>query len=134
MYTLAIFLGLLSLYLFVKLLRRTRAALWVAWGLCTWAVILTHYIAILVPVVENLVFVVIILVDRGRRRWRLVIQWGLAQVVLALLYLPWIVFHYQRSMYWPSKEPFDMLLFLIHQFHILKVWGDTGMYRLVMRL
>lgn len=112
MYTLVIFLGLLSLYVFMKLLQRPRAMLWVAWGLCTWAVMLTHYITILVPVVENLVFGAVILLDSGRRSWRLVLQWGLAQVAVALAYLPWIVFHYQRSMYWPPEESFDIVLFL----------------------
>lgn len=111
MYALVVFLGLLSIYLFVRLLRRPRWVLWVAWGLCTWAVMLTHYIGVLVPVVENLAFAAI-LFDRQRRSWRLALQWGLAQAAVALLYLPWVFFYFQRSMSWVAKEPFDTVLFL----------------------
>jgi 4-amino-4-deoxy-L-arabinose transferase-like glycosyltransferase len=96
MYTTVTFFSLSAVYFFARILRGHRKwiggrqlglGLWLGYILTTLCSLYSHYFALLAVVVENL-----FLVALWRRYRSLMKSWALAQVVVALLLLPWLTF------------------------------------------
>jgi 4-amino-4-deoxy-L-arabinose transferase-like glycosyltransferase len=92
MYALATLLVLASVYLFLTLLQRevqgsASGIHWVLYVLVTSLAMYTQYYAAFVPVAQT----VFLLVAYWRYR-ALVVKWLAAQMVLLLVYLPWVVY------------------------------------------
>jgi 4-amino-4-deoxy-L-arabinose transferase-like glycosyltransferase len=96
MYTTATFFSLSAVYFFTRILRdhrkliggrRMALGLWLGYILTTLCSLYSHYFAFFAVVVENL-----FLVALWRRYRSLMKSWALAQVGVALLFLPWLTF------------------------------------------
>jgi 4-amino-4-deoxy-L-arabinose transferase-like glycosyltransferase len=96
MYTTATFFSLSAVYFFARILRdhrkltggrRMALGLWLGYILTTLCSLYSHYFALFAVVVENL-----FLVALWRRYRSLMKSWALAQVGVALLFLPWLTF------------------------------------------
>ncbi len=92
MYALVALLGLASTYLMWLWLDDASHApsrrLFLAYGAVTLAALYTHYYAVLIPVSQTL----FVLLARERRERRVLRPWIICQAVMAVLYLPWVVF------------------------------------------
>jgi 4-amino-4-deoxy-L-arabinose transferase-like glycosyltransferase len=96
MYTTVTFFSLSAVYFFARLLRdhrkltdgkRLGLGLWLGYILTTLCSLHSHYFALFAVVVENLFLVAL------WRRYRLLMKkWALAQIGVALLFLPWVAF------------------------------------------
>jgi len=111
MYALAIFLSLLSLYLFVRILQRGTIRIWIAYIIVSIACVYTLYLTFFVLAIENLAFFLIFAVERPRPSLKGIAQWVMAQFTILLLFLPWLYFYYTRSIAFKSLEGFDPLVF-----------------------
>jgi mannosyltransferase len=96
MYTTATFFSLSAVYFFARILRghrkltgsrRRGLGLWLGYILTTLCSLYSHYFALFAVVVENL-----FLVALWRRYRSLRKRWALAQIGVALLFLPWLAF------------------------------------------
>jgi len=96
MYTTVTFFSLSAVYFFVHILkshrrltasRRMGLELWLGYILTTDCSLYSHYFALFAIVVENL-----FLVALWRRYRSLIKSWALAQISVALLFLPWLAF------------------------------------------
>lgn len=113
MYSLASLLSLLSLYLFLRLLRDGDWRLWLSFLLVSELALWTHYLTILILLAENGT-VLALLFQRARRgdfRPPL-IRWIVAQIALALLFAPWLYLALTHPTTWSSPPPFNFPLFL----------------------
>jgi 4-amino-4-deoxy-L-arabinose transferase-like glycosyltransferase len=110
MYTLLVFLSLLSTYLLLAVVNTKRKwaipFLWGAYALCSVAALYTHYFAFFVLAVQG-IYVLLVWVVRGCRPMHLL--WGgLASGVAVILgYVPWLPYlanRYAADMsYWPGQ-------------------------------
>lgn len=96
MYTTATFFSLSAVYFFARIFRshweptrsrRLGLGLWLGYVLTTVCSLYSHYFALFAVVAENL-----FLVALWRRYRSLMKSWALAQIGLALLFLPWLAF------------------------------------------
>jgi len=96
MYTAVTFFSLSAVYFFARILRdhrkltggkRLGLGLWLGYILTTLCSLYSHYFALFAVVVENL-----FLVALWRRYRSLMKSWALAQIGVALLFLPWLAF------------------------------------------
>lgn len=88
MYSLLMVLAVLASYSLVRLGRRPESRRWwAAYVLTTAGVLYTHYFGVLLLVAHNVAALGWLLI---RRRWRLLGRWALGQVIIVLLYLPWL--------------------------------------------
>jgi uncharacterized membrane protein len=96
MYTTATFFSLSAVHFFARLLRSHRKligdrrrglGLWLGYILTTLCSLYSHYFALFAIVVENL-----FLAALWRRYRPLIKSWALAQIGVALLFLPWLAF------------------------------------------
>ena len=113
MYSLASLLSLLSLYLFLRLLRDGDWRLWLSFVLVSELALWSHYLAILILLAENGTMLVLLFqrAKRGDPR-PLVIPWAMAQIGLILLFAPWLYLAFTRPTTWSSPPPFNFPLFL----------------------
>ncbi len=111
MYSLAAFLSLLSLYLFLRLLRDGDWRLWLSFVLVNALALWTHYLTILILLAENGTMLVLQRTRRGDFRPPL-IRWTMAQVGLILLFVPWLYLTLTHPTTWSSPLPFNFPLFL----------------------
>jgi mannosyltransferase len=110
MYSLAAFLSLLSLYLFLRLLRDGDWRLWLSFVLVNALALWTHYLTILILLAENGT-ILLQWAKRGDFRPPL-IRWATAQVGLILLFAPWLYLTLTHPTTWSSPPPFNFPLFL----------------------
>jgi 4-amino-4-deoxy-L-arabinose transferase-like glycosyltransferase len=140
MYALATFLGLLSTYLMflwldVRCGRKEMSSrlLLVTYLAVTAAALYTHYYTVLIPLAQTLF---VLLYYRHRR---LLLKWLTCQAVLAIAYLPWIMFTVTRLTSYVSGKvsieqsnplgPFEFLMRHLMAFslgHLPDPWG--GLY------
>ncbi len=124
MYSLASLLSLLSLYLFLRLLRDGDWRLWLSFLLVSGLALWTHYLAILILLAENATMLVLLLGQARRADFRLpLIRWAVAQIGLALLFAPWLYLALTQPTTWSSPPPFDFPLFLHMAPLPSSVWG-----------
>ncbi len=92
MYSLSLALTLASTSLALTALRRPRWRAWLAYILVTWLTLLTHYFTAFIVLAQNLFILggAMFMPDLRRIAGR----WLVAQSVLALLYLPWLLVAY----------------------------------------
>jgi len=113
MYSLASLLSLLSLYLFLRLLRGGEWHLWLSFVLVNALALWTHYLTILILLAENGTMLVLLFQRAGRGDFRpLLIRWATAQIGLILLFAPWLYLTLAHPTTWSSPPPFNFPLFL----------------------
>jgi uncharacterized membrane protein len=88
MYSLLLFLALLSMYFFVRFLERDSRAVSVGYVLSTALMLYTHNFGLFVLVAQNL-FVAGLLLRSSQHRSRLK-QWILIQAITIIIFAPWI--------------------------------------------
>jgi mannosyltransferase len=88
MYSLLLFLALLSMYFFVRFLERDSRAVSVGYVLSTTLLLYTHLFGLFVLIAQNIVVAGLLLLSRERRS-RLT-QWVLIQAITVILFAPWI--------------------------------------------
>ncbi len=74
------------------------------------AALYSHYFAFTVPLAAN---IVVALWALRYRRWRAVIAWAAAQVVVAALFLPWLLYTLDAIRRWPAVSAPFTLSFLV---------------------
>ena len=89
MYSLMVFLALLSMYFFLCLLQRSTLALSAGYVLSTMLLLYTHYYGMFVVIAQN-IYIVTLLVLSKRHTYKLRHWIGLQAIVLAL-FAPWMV-------------------------------------------
>ncbi len=110
MYSLAVFLIVLSNYFFLRLLDEDEVKYWLGYGACTLAAIYTPYIALFI-ILAQMTYLTLM-----RRRHRaLLSKWLLCMVVLGLLYSPWLILVFLQGAFgesaisWiPAAQPQDL--------------------------
>ena len=88
MYTLMVLLALLSMYFFLRVLRRSTLATSAGYILTTTLLLYTHYYGLLIVLAQNL-YVVILLLLSARDTFRLR-QWVTLEVLVVILFAPWM--------------------------------------------
>lgn len=111
MYSLASLLSLLSLYLFLRLLRGDDRRFWLSFLLVNALALWTHYLTILILLAENCTMLVLQRVRRGDPRPPL-IPWVAAQIGLILLFTPWLYLTLTHPTILSSPPPFNFPSFL----------------------
>jgi len=104
-YTQAGFFALCALWFTLRLLAPPRAPgsrwrLWAGYLAATLAAIFTHHLALLVVLANNLLALAVLAPRywrRGPSAWRPLLYWVLAQLAVAALFAPWLVFHLSRA-------------------------------------
>ena len=133
MYVLVAMLGALSVYLFLGIVDKEtsrqvdKAATpcflipLFPYLLVTVLTLYTHYFAFTIPLVENLAFGLWLVAARSRRWLHLAARWVALQLVIAILYLPWLAFTWEQLQRWPAiSQPFS-LAFLARE--VLRVFS-----------
>lgn len=126
MYSLAIFLSMLSVYLFALCSRRNRFVLWAGYVAASVAALYTLYLTITVLVVENAAFVIVHLADHKRGRYY--VQWLASQAAILLLFLPWACVYYAHAI---LKEPGSLDISLLFRLYttVLPLGVSTNIER-----
>ncbi|MFQ5858220.1 MAG: glycosyltransferase family 39 protein, partial [Anaerolineae bacterium] len=138
MYVLVAMLGALSMVLAVELARRwvlgigywilatkdpisntqypipntQYPILWIAYVIVSALVLYTHYFGFTVLLAENLAIGLWVLFG-WRRRLGFAVRWAVAQVAVALLYVPWLALTWRQLQAWPAvSQPFSLTFLL----------------------
>ncbi len=86
MYSLAVFLVVMSHYFLLRLLHEDKMRNWLGYGASTLAAMYTHYVALFI-ILAQMTYLTLM-----RRRYRaLPGRWLLCMVILGLLYTPWLI-------------------------------------------
>lgn len=85
-YTLTLFLCLCSIYYFIIVLKENKFLLWIGYIAFTTLSIYSHYPSFFLLATENLIFLIFC-----RKYKTLINRWLLSQLIIILLYLPWLV-------------------------------------------
>lgn len=110
MYASAVFVALLSLYFFTRLLREPKARFWMGYVLANLAGLYLVYLHVFVLVIINLVFVVLWLRRwSGQPSW---LAWLKANGMIALGFLPWLIYFESRARTWERLPPLDLAQFV----------------------
>lgn len=116
LYTLWPALTILNLILFLLALDRNQPRYWAFYGLSTLAGLYTHYFHIFILLAQNLFFFILagqeVPQRQGRFRRNLLPKWLGIQVVLAVLYTPWLLISNRPTSYNPSGETPQLLTVL----------------------
>jgi mannosyltransferase len=109
MYILVALLGAISLFLSLNFARATReedaASLWPTFAFYTFFItsaLYTHYFAFTIFLVANVAYALWLLLVPSARKWRPLVLWGLSQLLVILLYLPWLNFASDQLRTWPA--------------------------------
>jgi len=130
MYILVAMLGALSMVLAFALVKReigTRdwrlasespisnlqsLILWAVYIVVSALVLYTHYFGFTVLLAENLTIGLCVLLEWRRRRG-FAVRWAVAQVVVVLLYMPWLMLTWRQVQAWPAvSQPFSLAFLL----------------------
>lgn len=90
MYGLLGFLALASMYFFLRLLQNPRPRDWFGYLAATALGLYTHNFGIFLPAIQNLFFFLILLLPRRRRLPLRPPPWIAGQLILIVLYAPWL--------------------------------------------
>lgn len=116
MYILVALQGAISLFLFLKFARATReedtASLWPTvafYTLFITSALYTHYFAFTIFLVANVAYALWLLLTPSARKWRAFALWSLSQLLVILLYLPWLNFAKEQLRTWPAiSQPISL--------------------------
>ncbi|MGQ9555863.1 MAG: glycosyltransferase family 39 protein [Anaerolineae bacterium] len=123
MYTLATVLGLASILLAVRLWQHGHG-LW-CYALVSAALMHTLYLGVVFLVVQNALWLLWLL-GRSGTWWR---RWLVAQVVTALLTLPWLGLFLPRMRSWSVAEPIGLGRFLYYYWGVLTTGTTVNIER-----
>jgi len=128
MYILVALLGAISLFLFLKFARATReedaASLWPTVALYTFFTTLalyTHYFAFTIFLVTNIAYALWLVLTPSARKWPPLALWSLSQLLVILLYLPWLYFAKEQLRTWPAISQPIGLAFLAQE--VLRIFS-----------
>ncbi|MFQ6001473.1 MAG: glycosyltransferase family 39 protein [Anaerolineae bacterium] len=116
MYILLALQGAMSLFLFLKFARATKeedaASLWPTVAFYTLVItsaLYTHYFAFTIFLVANVAYALWLLLTPSARKWRASLLWSLSQLLVILLYLPWLNFAREQLRTWPAiSQPISL--------------------------
>jgi len=128
MYILVALQGAISLFLFLKFVKATKggdeASLWPTVALYTLFItsaLYTHYFAFTIFLVANVAYALWLLLTPSARKWHAVALWSLSQLLVILLYLPWLNFAREQLRTWPAISQPISLTFLARE--VLRVFS-----------
>lgn len=128
MYILVALLGAISLFLSLQFARATKeeatASLWPSLTLYTLFITLalyTHYFAFTILLVANVAYALRLLRAPSARKWRPLALWSLSQLLVILLYLPWLNFAKEQLRTWPAISQPIGLAFLAQE--VLRIFS-----------
>lgn len=128
MYILVALLGAISLFLFLKFAKATReedaASLWPTVALYTFFMALalyTHYFALTIFLVTNVAYALWLLLTPSARKWPPLALWSMSQLLVILLYLPWLNFAKEQLRTWPAISQPIGLAFLAKE--VLRIFS-----------
>lgn len=127
MYILVALQGAISLFLLLKFASATReeaANLWPTAALYTLSItsaLYTHYFAFTIFLVANLAYALWLLLVPSARKWRALTLWSLSQLLVILLYLPWLNFAKEQLRTWPAISQPIALNFLAQE--VLRIFS-----------
>ncbi len=128
MYILVALLGTISLFLSLNFARATRgkdgASLWPTAALYTFFIIsalYTHYFAFTIFLVANVAYALQLLLVPSARKWPALVLWSLSQLLVILLYLPWLNFAKEQLRTWPAISQPIGLAFLAQE--VLRIFS-----------
>lgn len=132
MYILAGLCSLLSLYFTARMAeRKPGRGAWIGWILATTGALYTIYSSIILVPIENLFMLVVGLRREDRRRlWQ---RWIIAQLLVALLVLPWLAVALPRMRSWSVVQEPASLAFVLELNAVLLALGvstDVGRFLL----
>lgn len=106
MYSLAVLLGIVSLYLLLLALRDDKWSYWVLYSVTTIAALYTLYLNALTVVAQNVLAVALAVAPlAGRRksiRW--LVKWAAVQAIILLAYSPWLYLLVTHASSRPSSD------------------------------
>ncbi|HAL61915.1 MAG TPA: hypothetical protein DCP08_05845 [Chloroflexi bacterium] len=116
MYILVALQGAISLFLFLKFARATReedtASLWPTvafYTLFITSALYTHYFAFTLFLVANVAYALWLFLTPSARKWPALTLWSLSQLLVILLYLPWLNFAREQLRTWPAiSQPISL--------------------------
>jgi len=109
MYIEAATLAIIALWAAVRAWQGGGGRFWIAYVAAVTGGLWTLYLSVSVPIIANLALVLVWL-RRGRPR-RLLIRWAMAQLAVALLFAPWLLYALPRMPTWSTAEPFSPAFF-----------------------
>ncbi len=122
MYILVALQGAISLLLLLKFARATReedvASLWPTVAFYTFFItsaLYTHYFAFAIFLVANVAYTLWLLFAPSARKWRALALWSLSQLLVILIYLPWLNFAKEQLRTWPAISQPISLAFLAQE-------------------
>jgi len=128
MYILVALQGAISLFLFLKFARATREeeaiSLWPTVALNAFFItsaLYTHYFAFTIFLVANVAYALWLLLTPSARKWPPLALWSLSQLLVILLYLPWLNFAREQLRTWPAISQPIGLAFLAQE--VLRVFS-----------
>ncbi len=135
MYSLIVFLVLLSNYFVLRLLREDKLSNWLGYGIFTLLAMYTHYFTLFV-VVTQMIYLTLL-----RRRYRaLLSRWLVCMVIVGLLSAPWLIAiflsggFYQAPIAWiPPAQPED-LFWTIYDFGLGSTSNPTQPFNIAAAL
>ncbi len=83
-----------------------------AYAVCAALALWTHYLAALVLLALNVYAFYLFAVRRAPSTGRFLLHWGVANLIGALLFAPWLFLYLQNAAEWTAAPPFDFGLFL----------------------
>ncbi len=102
--------------------RRTYLPL-IFYTIAALAALYSHYFAFTVPLVANLIVAVWTL---RYRRWRAAVAWIAAQLVVAALFLPWLLYTLDAIRRWPAvSAPFTLAFLLSDSLRVFSLGRGT---------
>jgi 4-amino-4-deoxy-L-arabinose transferase-like glycosyltransferase len=120
MYSLAALLGAWALWATMGVWQYGRIRDWLLYILFMVLGLYNLYLAVMVLVTANLVWLFLIW-PRAKERWRNFWQWSLAQAAVLLLYAPWLAFAIGRIPTWSQANPIEPWSFLKIYWTVLTV-------------
>lgn len=102
---------------------RHKYAPLVLYTIAALAALYSHYFAFTVPLVANIVVLLWVLRDR---RWRAAVAWIVAQIVVAALFLPWLLYTLDAIRRWPAvSAPFTLSFLLSDSLRVFSLGRGT---------
>ena len=120
MYSLLCLLSLLSFYFFLKLLEDEKPLALAAYIIASALMMYTHVYSFFILAAQNFYLLILLFAsrDKFKRTWK---RWLAAQVILAVLFLPWLSVQMQQFSrvqqgFWIPKLPPRLLLYTLEMY------------------
>jgi uncharacterized membrane protein len=133
MYSLMVLLALLSMYFFLRFVRRSTLASSAGYVLCTTLLLYTHYYGVFIVLAQNVYLLTLLFFSR-EHAFRLK-HWITLQVLLVAFFAPWISVlisqQYSGAHYLPPNTSIDILVVMLYTFCSMTIGSSAGTTMLV---